>query len=265
MVLCSFLYTVNIAISNVSLNFVSLAFHQIVRSSTPFFTVMLEMLILQKFHTSVLYFSLIPVVGGVVISTLGDYKSAVDFNALGVFLTVLGVLLSALKTIVTNMMMSGHGKISLHPLDLLHKLAPLAFLQCIIYAFYFGEMSGAHRFVTSPKNSSAMVSIFFNGLMAFWLNWVSFTANKKTSALTMTVAGNVKQAMSIILAIHIFNTVVGPLNILGIFVTLAGGAWYSYVSFREKTSKESQVKQVPKSQSSVELTDPSKVDLIIKP
>jgi len=34
---------------------------------------------------------------------------------------------------------------------------------------------------------------------------VSFSANKKTSALTMTVAANVKQVLTILLAVVIFN------------------------------------------------------------
>ena len=37
--------------------------------------------------------------------------------------------------------------------------------------------------------SSAAFALVMNGVIAFGLNVVSFTANKKTSALTMTVAG----------------------------------------------------------------------------
>jgi hypothetical protein len=38
-----------------------------------------------------------------------------------------------------------------------------------------------------------------NGAIAFGLNVVSFTANKKTGALTMSVAANVKQVLTIVL------------------------------------------------------------------
>lgn len=57
----SLLYTINIAISNVSLNYVSLAFHQIVRSANPAFTIILELLILGKRESSLIYLSLVPV------------------------------------------------------------------------------------------------------------------------------------------------------------------------------------------------------------
>ena len=46
-----------------------------------------------------------------------------------------------------------------------------------------------------------------NGLIACVLNITSFYANQKTNALTMSVAGNVKQVLSILLSIFIFDLV----------------------------------------------------------
>ncbi|RKP20462.1 TPT-domain-containing protein [Rozella allomycis CSF55] len=236
LVLFSLLYTINIAISNVSLNYVSLSFHQIARSMTPFFTVLIELLWFTKFQKMVTYLSLLPVVIGVIFSTIGESK-AINFDSYGCILTFIGVFLSALKGIATNRMMSGNLK--LHPLELLHRLAPLAFVQCIIYAYCFGEIDNLKIFLfggsdsisfgtKNPQERTALLmKLVFNGLLAFWLNYVSFTANKKTSALSMTVAGNCKQAFSIILAIYIFATPVSAFSGVGIFITLLGGAWYS--------------------------------------
>lgn len=133
------------------------------------------------------------------------------------------------------------GSLKLHPLDLLARMAPLAVFQCIIYAFMFGEFDKLPSFMARNPIDDTLSLIFnsvytklaLNGILAFFLNWVSFTANKKTSALSMTVAGNVKQAFSIILAVYIFNTVVTATNAWGIIVTLAGGAWYSALSLQK--------------------------------
>jgi len=67
------------------------------------------------------------------------------------------------------------------------------------------------------------------------LNYVSFTANKKTSPLTMTVAANLKQCLSIILGVWLFRLEVGWMNGLGITTALVGGAWYAKVEFGLKT------------------------------
>ena len=57
----SILYAINIAISNVSLNYVSLAFHQIVRSSTPAVTLLMEYVFFGKRQSYLVVLSLIPV------------------------------------------------------------------------------------------------------------------------------------------------------------------------------------------------------------
>ena len=92
----SVLYTINIAISNVSLNLVNLAFHQLVRSTTPVFTVIICLVFGLKNFSNAIYVSLIPVVLGVALSTYGD----MSYTMMGFFLTVLGTALAAIKTIV---------------------------------------------------------------------------------------------------------------------------------------------------------------------
>jgi hypothetical protein len=82
-----------------------------------------------------------------------------------------------------------------------------------------------------------LLKLSFNGALAFGLNFVSFAANKKTSPLTMTVAANIKQCLSIILGIWVFRLDVGQMNALGILVALAGGAWYAKVEFGVKQQK----------------------------
>uniref|UniRef100_A0A1D1Y7F4 Putative sugar phosphate/phosphate translocator At1g12500 n=1 Tax=Anthurium amnicola TaxID=1678845 RepID=A0A1D1Y7F4_9ARAE len=229
MLLFSVLYTINIAISNVSLHLVTVPFHQVVRAMTPIFTIILSILFLKKNFSTMTYISLLPVVLGVVFATVGDYY----FTKMGFFLTVLGTILAALKTLVTNRVQVG--RLKLHPLDLLLRMSPLAFVQTVIYAYVTGELHRVRAFSRTEMTTSLVFALVTNGVIAFFLNVVSFTANKKTSALTMTVAGNVKQVLSIILAVVIFNLTITPTNGLGIFLTLLGGAWYARIELTERS------------------------------
>ena len=239
MLLFSVLYAVNIAVSNVSLAYVSLAFHQLVRSSTPVFTIALELIFTnypaRKNHR--VYWSLVPVVVGVCLSTVDEF-SDVSFTITGLFLTILGVLLSAAKGIATNIMMVGPMK--LHPLELIWRMSLPSVLQCLFYAHFFNELVRLPAFFIDSSNSFAYLAtlkLLINGTLAMLLNYISFTANKKTSALAMTVAGNVKQALSIILAIYIFNTHVSLLNLVGVIIALVGGAWYTYESYSPRNNE----------------------------
>ena len=57
----SVLYTINIAVSNISLNMVTVPFHQVVRATTPVFTIMLNVIFLGKSNSTMVYVSLVPV------------------------------------------------------------------------------------------------------------------------------------------------------------------------------------------------------------
>lgn len=171
-------------------------------------------------------------------------------------------------------------KLSLTPLQLLYLLSPLAFIQTTLLAHLTGELEGvnlhlhnitAHGFgmggiPTVPLGwglgdikAFPRLWLLLNGVLAFALNIVSFSANKKVGALGMTVAGelkithpfsclnlsdgymsfhtaNVKQVLAILLSITLFNLTITPTNGLGILLTLIGGACYAAAGLREHKS-----------------------------
>ena len=144
-------------------------------------------------------------------------------------------------------------------------MSPLAFIQCAAYAYYSGELS---RMQAAAAHSSTTLSgwwylllLIGNGCIAFGLNVVSFTANGKVGALNMTVAGeyprngcrrhqytadriplsaNIKQVLTILLAVAIFNLTITPANAAGILITILGGAWYAWVEYEEKTRRRTE-------------------------
>jgi hypothetical protein len=188
---------------------------------TPFFTVIIYRVVFAKTYSRATYTSLIPVVAGVGFATAGDYY----FTAMGFILTLLGAFLAALKTVVTNRIQTGRLKLS--PLELLYRMSPLAFVQTIMYAYLTGEISAAQQYASEKMGRREVIILLGNGVLAFGLNVISFTANKKTGALTMTVAANIKQILTIILSIMFWGLAVGWMNGFGICLTLAGGAWYA--------------------------------------
>lgn len=164
-------------------NVVSVAFHQVVRAMTPVFTIAISIVFLSKRYSFMTYLSLLPLLLGVYMATVGDYS----YTPIGFFLTVLGTVLAATKTVVTNRIQIG--RLQLHPLDLLLRMSPLAFVQTVIFSWMKGELDEVVSFCKTDMSLKLVLALLVNGIIAFFLNYVSFTANKKTSALTMTVAG----------------------------------------------------------------------------
>ena len=213
---------------------VSVSFHQIMRSTTPIFTILIYRIWYSRSYATATYLSLIPIVFGVALTTIGDYY----FTPLGFFLTTLGVVLAALKTVATNRLMTGNLK--LHALELLFRMSPLAALQSLLFAIALGEFRGFYAWVLEGNlTPSYRYALTGNGLIAFALNIASLHTNKLAGALTMTICANLKQCLTVILGIVMFNTKVSLWSGVGMVITLVGAAVYSKVELEIKT-KQSQ-------------------------
>jgi len=175
---------------------------------------------------------MVPLVLGVGMATFGDYY----FTLPGFLLTLLGVLLAAIKGVATNQLMTG--SLSLGTFELLFRMSPLAAIQCCFYAAATGELSSVREAISLGVFTTPMiVAIVTNSVMAFLLNVVSFEATKLAGALTASVCGNLKQVLTILLGIFLFSVKVTPVNGFGMLITVAGTAYYSSVEMSMKTTK----------------------------
>jgi len=227
----SFLFTLNIAISNVSLAAVSVPFHQIMRSLCPIATILIYRVVYQRTYSTMTYWSMVPLITGVALATAGDYYATLT----GFLLTALGVILASIKTVATNRLITG----KFSPMEVLLLMSPLAATQCVVYAFATGEVAAVRVAIAEGAFSSPWLGfgLVANACIAFALNIVSFQTNKVAGALTISVCGNVKQALTILLGIVLFHVHVGLLNAVGMLVTLCGAAFYSKVELDNKRSK----------------------------
>lgn len=107
----SFLFTINIAISNVSLSMVSVPFHQIVRSTTPVITILIYRFAYARTYASQTYLTMIPLISGVALATVGDYYATLagfTMTLLGVFLVRVNI--AGKTAIETDSFFAGIGK-----------------------------------------------------------------------------------------------------------------------------------------------------------
>ena len=160
------------------------------------------------------------VILGVCLATYGDYY----FTAWGFILTLSGTVLAALKTLATHEIQTAsivarpikthprlyclrtpfgaatislaslprfrRHRLQLHPLDLLTRLSRLAAVQCVIYAYFFGEIDYVRQRYSRSNATRQIILLSGNGIIACALNIVSFEANRRSGALTMGVAGH---------------------------------------------------------------------------
>jgi drug/metabolite transporter (DMT)-like permease len=269
-VLFSAVYALNIALSNISLLFVSVSLHQVVRSLTPVFTVLVGLPFGYAVSRAKLA-ALLPVTLGVCIACLSADGS--QSSAGGIALTVASAAISALKGVLTNRFLVDRYR--LPPLELVRRMSPLALLLLLpwFYAYelddaraFFaagagaaaavggggaaagagagagllgGSGGGARTAATPPHLSGELVALLVaSGVGAFFLNALSFKASKHSSPLTMTVAGAAKQVTTILGGARLFGTKISGTNALGIATALGGALAYGWVGVREREQRQ---------------------------
>ena len=84
-------------------------------------------------------------------------------------------------------------KLTLSPLHLLLLLSPLAFVETMVLAYLTGELGRVRCFLLDSSRTGVATPqrtwLLLNGVLAFFLNVVSFNANRRLGPLAMTVAG----------------------------------------------------------------------------
>lgn len=229
--LFSILYTINIAVSNASLEFVTLPMHQALRSLNPLLVVLVSQSFLNKKFSSNVYYALLLLCSGVALTTMGDHQ----FSAYGVAVTLSGTYLAASKQVITTSLLRGSSRLS--PADLLFYLSPLACIQSLLIAYYTGEAKEAiNALYASEESHKIFFDLGSSGCLAVSLNLVSFTASQYTGALAMSVTENIRQMTTIILAALWFGYEMNTVNAIGFGMTILGGMWYAKVEYDGKKS-----------------------------
>jgi len=226
-ILFSVLFCANILVGNLCLKYVSVSLVQVVRSVIPGITLILSMVILHKSYARVYFYTVGLVVVGVALASYGE----VDFHFMGFCFTVLVCFLSSLKSVLSSKFLVGNLKF--HPFDLLYRMSSWAILQLFI-AMVIMEREELDAWWTAHGSWKFAFLLSLNGFMAFFLNWCNFMTTKMTSALTVTVAGNVKHITTIVFSIVIFNNPISSMNAMGTFVTVLGAGLYSYIEYTNK-------------------------------
>jgi hypothetical protein len=228
--LFSIIFTLNIAVGNVSLKFVSVNFNQVMRSLVPGLTLLVGLWQGKPF-TLIRALSVLPIIVGVAMACFGD----MTYSAFGFLVTLACIILAAAKVVFGGEMLRGEAQ--LQPMELLDWMAPLAAAQCLVLALCTGELAAIFNSWEEVNTRGVWTMVFSSGLASFTLNISSLIANKLTSPLTLCIAANVKQVLMIVVSTIVFQTEVTVLNGMGILLVLLASANYSFITLNETKVK----------------------------
>ncbi|KAG8480815.1 hypothetical protein CXB51_025546 [Gossypium anomalum] len=114
----SFVFCVNIVLGNVSLRYIPVSFMQTIESFTPATTVILQWLVWRKYFNLRIWASLIPIVGGILLTSITE----LSFNMFGFCAALFGCLATSTKTILAESLLHGY---KFDSINTVYYMAPL--------------------------------------------------------------------------------------------------------------------------------------------
>ncbi|THG05176.1 hypothetical protein TEA_006342 [Camellia sinensis var. sinensis] len=245
----SFVFCINIVLGNVSLRYIPVSFMQTIKSFTPATTVILQWLVWRKHFDSRIWASLVPIVGGILLTSITE----LSFNMFGFCAALFGCLATSTKTILAESLLHGYKFDRPSPIPLwnatmivltlesvipvnMYYMAPYATMILAVPALLLEGAGIMLWFQTHTSLLSPLIIIFGSGVLAFCLNFSIFYVIHSTTAVTFNVAGNLKVAVAVTCSWLIFRNPISALNAFGCAVTLLGCTFYGYV--RHKLSQQ---------------------------
>jgi hypothetical protein len=173
---------------------------------------------------------------GVGIASYGE----INFNLLG-FLYLSGSVLAEAFRVISIQILLSSADIKLNSITTLYYVSPACFVF-LIFPFALLEAPQMMSGVYSPNDSSDEIKpinydlavLGSNAVLAFGLNFSVYLLIGKTSALTMNVAGPVKDWILIYLSSVLFVAPIARLQILGYMLAFAAVCFYNYSKYKER-------------------------------
>ncbi|KAJ9699933.1 hypothetical protein PVL29_005674 [Vitis rotundifolia] len=215
---------------------ISVAFIQMLKALMPVATFLMAVICgTDKLRCDV-FLNMLLVSVGVVISSYGE----IHFNVIGTVYQVTGIFAEALRLVLTQVLLQKKG-LTLNPITSLYYIAPCSFVFLFV-PWYFLE---------KPQMEISQIQfnfwIFFsNALCALALNFSIFLVIGRTGAVTIRVAGVLKDWILIALSTVIFpeSTITG-LNIIGYAIALCGVVMYNYLKVKDVRAAQLSSESLP--------------------
>ena len=165
---------------------------------------------------------------GVVMMVAGE----VDFHLGGFILVISAAFFSGFRWALTQILLLRNPATS-NPFSSIFFLAPVMFAVLFIIAIpvegFPALIAGIGAIAEERGTVMAPLLLLFPGTIAFLMTASEFALLKRTSVVTLSIAGIFKEVMTISAAAIVFGDTMTPVNIVGLFVTLIAIVAYNYI------------------------------------
>ncbi|KAJ4295893.1 hypothetical protein N0V88_004595 [Collariella sp. IMI 366227] len=229
---CGVATGLDIGLGNTSLQFITLTFYTMCKSSSLAFVLLFAFLFRLETPTWKLVGIIATMTLGVVMMVAGE----VEFKLGGFVLVIAAAFFSGFRWGLTQILLLRNPATS-NPFSSIFFLAPVMFVTLVSIAV---PVEGARPLVAGLEEIArqkgplvAPLIILFPGVIAFLMTASEFALLQRTSVVTLSIAGIFKEAVTISAAALVFGESMTPVNIVGLVVTLFAIAAYNWIKIRK--------------------------------
>ncbi|KQJ92348.2 probable sugar phosphate/phosphate translocator At5g25400 [Brachypodium distachyon] len=232
------LYALSLWFSNSAYIYLSVSFIQMLKALMPVAVYSLAVFFRTDAFRRATMLNMAGISFGVAVAALGEAR----FDVFGVVLQLAAVCAEATRLVLIQILLASRG-IKLNPITSLYYVAPCCFVfltvpWALVELPKLRAASGAGVIVRPD-----LFVFGTNSLCAFALNLAVFLLVGKTSALTMNVAGVVKDWLLIAFSWTVIKDTVTPVNLAGYGIAFLGVAYYNHAKLMGLRAKEAEMKQ----------------------
>lgn len=212
------LYAASLWLSNSAYLHLSVSFIQMTKALMPGLVYFIGVLMNTEPYSPKVTLNMIVIAMGVGIAAYGE----VNFVVIGVMQQLSSLGFEATRLMLVQVLMNSQG-MALNPIQSLYYVSPACFL-CLSVPFAALELPQLLERETWDINPLILLG---NAITAFALNLAVFLLIGKTSALTMNIAGVLKDWLLIWMSANVFAAPVTAINLAGYFVAFVAVCFYN--------------------------------------
>ncbi|KAL2199840.1 triose-phosphate transporter family-domain-containing protein [Corynascus similis CBS 632.67] len=233
---CGVATGLDIGLGNTSLQFITLTFYTMCKSSSLAFVLIFAFL----FRLESPNWKLVGIIATMTLGVIMMVAGEVEFKLGGFVLVIAAAFFSGFRWALTQILLLRNPATS-NPFSSIFFLAPVMFITLIAIAIPVegaGALVDGLRTIADDKGLlAAPLIILFPGIIAFLMTASEFALLKRTSVVTLSIAGIFKEAVTITAAALVFGDTMTVINVVGLVITLAAIAAYNWIKINKMRSE----------------------------
>ncbi|XP_070672730.1 probable sugar phosphate/phosphate translocator At1g06470 isoform X1 [Malus domestica] len=237
----------DVNLSNASLVFISVTFATMCKSAAPIFLLLFAFAFRLE-SPSVRLSGIILIISLGILLTVAKET---EFDFWGFIFVMLAAVMSGFRWCMTQILLQFDSIVLglRNPLTLMSFVTPVMAVLTAILSLVFDpwdELRENNYFDNPGHIGRSLLLMLFGGTLAFFMVLTEFILVSVTSAVTVTIAGVVKEALTILVAVIYFHDEFTRLKGAGLFIIILGVSlfnWYKYDKLKARHTREDDMEE----------------------